>query len=89
MSGLMSCLLSFLLSQANIDCLQFVVGALIVLVAAYIYGNPTPGSSKKALRPPPIRIDTYEKDIDGDNETSLSPPTNDFSIKLQIGRAHV
>lgn len=34
-----------------------------------------------SLRPPPIRIDAYEKDLAGPDGSPVAPP-NDFSIKL-------
>lgn len=61
--------------------MQFLLGLVAVLATTYLYGdlssNPAQGAS--TARPPPIRIDSYEKDTIGENN---SPPANDFSIKL-------
>ncbi|CDM37864.1 hypothetical protein DTO013E5_6375 [Penicillium roqueforti] len=60
---------------------SFLLGSAAVLVATHYYGNPTFSPVMGALRPPPIRIDAYEKDPAGD-EGSPVVPSNDFSIKL-------
>jgi UDP-sugar transporter A1/2/3 len=48
------------------------------MVATHYYGNPT--YTPPGARPPPIRIDAYEKDA-GPEGSPVAPP-NDFSIKL-------
>lgn len=58
--------------------LQFSIGAAIVLVATFLYGSQ-PSSIPVKMRPPPIRIESYEKGEDGSGVVS---PPNDFSIKL-------
>lgn len=58
--------------------LQFSIGAAIVLVATFLYGSQ-PASIPVKMRPPPIRIESYEKGEDGSGVVS---PPNDFSIKL-------
>jgi UDP-sugar transporter A1/2/3 len=58
---------------------QFFLGSAAVLVATHYYGNPSFSPSGKI--PPPIRVDTYEKD-GGDTESPVVPSSNDFSIKL-------
>ncbi|KKA23061.1 Udp-galactose transporter [Rasamsonia emersonii CBS 393.64] len=64
---------------------NFAIGAAVVLAATYLYGNQASGpvSSKgHATRPPPIRIENYEKGGDAETEPTVSSPPNDFSIKL-------
>jgi UDP-sugar transporter A1/2/3 len=58
---------------------QFFLGSAAVLVATHYYGNPS--FSPTGKMPPPIRVDTYEKD-GGDTESPVIPSSNDFSIKL-------
>ncbi|KAJ5476723.1 hypothetical protein N7475_002452 [Penicillium sp. IBT 31633x] len=60
---------------------SFFLGSAAVLVATHYYGNPTFNPAVGASRPPPIRIDAYEKDPAGP-EGSPVAPSNDFSIKL-------
>ncbi|OJJ49133.1 hypothetical protein ASPZODRAFT_13866 [Penicilliopsis zonata CBS 506.65] len=64
---------------------NFILGTGLVLVATYFYGNPASGLTQLKgypMRPPPIRIDNYEKDIMGEPGSPVQSPTNDFSIKL-------
>ncbi|KAF7522053.1 hypothetical protein PCG10_007677 [Penicillium crustosum] len=60
---------------------SFLLGSAAVLVATHYYGNPTFNPAVGSLRPPPIRIDAYEKDAVGPDGSPVAPP-NDFSIKL-------
>ncbi|KXG53178.1 Nucleotide-sugar transporter [Penicillium griseofulvum] len=60
---------------------SFLLGSAAVLVATHYYGNPTFNPVMGASRPPPIRIDAYEKDPAGPDGSPVAPP-NDFSIKL-------
>jgi len=61
---------------------NFLLGTAIVLVATYIYcGDSNIAKSEVRLRPPPIRIYSYEKSDTKTTENAQSPP-NDFSIKL-------
>lgn len=57
---------------------QFFIGSAAVLVAVHYYGNPSFSPSGKI--PPPIRVDSYEKN--GNEDGSPVAPLNDFSIKL-------
>ncbi|KAJ5606508.1 hypothetical protein N7510_009289 [Penicillium lagena] len=59
---------------------SFILGAAAVLVSTHYYGNPSfsPGS----IRPPPIQVDSYEKDSTGEQGSPVSNSPNDFSIKL-------
>ncbi|KAJ5136049.1 hypothetical protein N7448_004603 [Penicillium atrosanguineum] len=57
---------------------SFFIGSAAVLVAVHYYGNPSFSPSGKI--PPPIRVDSYEKEGGGDG-SPVAPP-NDFSIKL-------
>lgn len=62
---------------------QFLLGTAAVLAATYLYGEPSTGypwhaqAKMQGGRPPPIRIDSYEKDALG----PVSPP-REISIKL-------
>ncbi|CAI7645330.1 unnamed protein product [Penicillium bialowiezense] len=58
---------------------SFIIGSAVVIIATYYYGNPA--YNHGTSRPPPIRIDTYEKDAAGPEGSPVAPP-NDFSIKL-------
>ncbi|KAF9885196.1 hypothetical protein FE257_000647 [Aspergillus nanangensis] len=63
---------------------NFLLGTFGVLVGTYLSEDLSLGSGKRqAPRPPPIRIDRYEKDSKSDETSpaSASAP-NDFSIKL-------
>ncbi|KAJ6162773.1 hypothetical protein N7497_002752 [Penicillium chrysogenum] len=60
---------------------SFFLGSAAVLIATHYYGNPTFNPAMGASRPPPIRIDAYEKDPAGPEGSPVAPP-NDFSIKL-------
>ncbi|KAJ5544600.1 hypothetical protein N7535_007005 [Penicillium sp. DV-2018c] len=60
---------------------SFLLGSAAVLVATHYYGNPVYNPAMGASRPPPIRIDAYEKDP-ASPEGSPVAPSNDFSIKL-------
>ncbi|KAJ6126648.1 hypothetical protein N7523_002260 [Penicillium sp. IBT 18751x] len=57
---------------------SFFIGSAAVLVAVHYYGNPRFSPSAKI--PPPIRVDSYEKD-GGDDGSPVAPP-NEISIKL-------
>ncbi|CAG8932591.1 unnamed protein product [Penicillium salamii] len=57
---------------------SFIFGSAAVLVATHYYGNPT---YNHGIRPPPIRIDAYEKDAAGPEGSPVAPP-NEISIKL-------
>ncbi|CAI7620861.1 unnamed protein product [Penicillium pancosmium] len=59
---------------------RFFVGSAAVLVATHYYGNPCYTST--GIRPPPIRIDAYEKDSGADSGSPVSNSPNEFSIKL-------
>ncbi|KAL2001988.1 hypothetical protein VTN02DRAFT_874 [Thermoascus thermophilus] len=64
---------------------NFLIGTATVLVATYLYGNPSQGPNQGKLhrvRPPPIRIDNYEKDSSESNDSAATASPNDFSIKL-------
>jgi UDP-sugar transporter A1/2/3 len=60
---------------------QFLIGAIVVLVATFLYGNQLSNPILGKVRPPPIRIEAYEK-RDGEGEANTLSPPNDFSIKL-------
>ncbi|KAJ5086971.1 hypothetical protein NUU61_008278 [Penicillium alfredii] len=63
---------------------SFFLGSAAVLVASHYYGNPifSPSPTKAVSnRPPPIRIDSYEKN-GGVDEKGSSVTPNDFSIQL-------
>lgn len=76
----LSVVLGILTSLALFDLelsANFLIGAVIVLVATFLYASSTPNVSSMArVRPPPIRIESFDA-----VEESVSPP-NDFSIKL-------
>lgn len=59
----------------NTNEYKFSIGAVIVVIATFLYGS-TPSTSPR-MRPPPIRIESFDED----NRPGVSPP-NDFSIKL-------
>lgn len=64
---------------------NFILGTFAVLVATYLCEDPNSASStgkRQGLRPPPIRIDQYEKESKSDDFSPASPPPNEFSIKL-------
>lgn len=67
--------------------MQFLIGTAAVLVATYLYGEPSTGypfywqSKIQNGRPPPIRIDSYEKEIKGE-KSPLTPSPQEVSIKL-------
>ncbi|KAJ5949407.1 hypothetical protein N7454_000991 [Penicillium verhagenii] len=64
---------------------SFLIGSAIVLVATHYYGNPSfnPAAAKTGLaRPPPIRVDNYEKGGGFEDGSPVSNSPNDFSIKL-------
>ncbi|KAJ6050072.1 hypothetical protein N7444_006788 [Penicillium canescens] len=61
---------------------SFLLGSAAVLVATHYYGNPSFTPSVGGSRPPPIRVDTYEKDVGGPGGSPVAPSSNDFSIKL-------
>ncbi|KAJ5174319.1 uncharacterized protein N7482_000196 [Penicillium canariense] len=64
---------------------SFLLGSATVLVATHYYGNPSfsPTAAKAGgMRPPPIRVDNFEKDSGHDNSPSVAGAPNDFSIKL-------
>uniref|UniRef100_A0A093V2J1 UDP-galactose transporter n=1 Tax=Talaromyces marneffei PM1 TaxID=1077442 RepID=A0A093V2J1_TALMA len=69
------------LSVFDLDMsVNFSIGAAIVLIASFLYGSSTPSTSPLVrMRPPPIRIESY--DAAEDRRPGVSPP-NDFSIKL-------
>ncbi|KAJ5679817.1 Nucleotide-sugar transporter [Penicillium macrosclerotiorum] len=63
----------------------FVLGSAAILVATHYYGNPRFGPAVAkvgGVRPPPIRVDAYEKDSGNGNGSPVNGSTNDFSIKL-------
>ncbi|THC90900.1 hypothetical protein EYZ11_009639 [Aspergillus tanneri] len=65
---------------------NFLLGTFAVLVATYLYEDSSVGlgqGKRQGPRPPPIRIDRYEKcsNSDGVSPASASPP-NEISIKL-------
>ncbi|EPS33205.1 hypothetical protein PDE_08167 [Penicillium oxalicum 114-2] len=63
---------------------SFFVGAAAVLVATHYYGNPIYNSASTkvgGMRPPPIRVDSYEKDAGNANDSVDGPP-DEISIKL-------
>lgn len=51
-----------------------------MLIATHYYGNPSYTST--GGRPPPIRVDAYEKDSGADSGSPVSNSPNEFSIKL-------
>jgi UDP-sugar transporter A1/2/3 len=56
-----------------------------VLAATYLCEDPSSAvnsGKRQGPRPPPIRIDHYEKDFKSDGVSPASPPLNEFSIKL-------
>ncbi|KAJ5637865.1 hypothetical protein N7490_007744 [Penicillium lividum] len=63
---------------------SFLVGYVLVLLATHYCGDTssnTPAAKMGVTRPPPIRVDNYEKGtLDDSSPVSNSP--NDFSIKL-------
>ncbi|KAJ5570593.1 uncharacterized protein N7459_010023 [Penicillium hispanicum] len=64
---------------------SFFLGSATVLVATHYYGNPafSPATKRMAgVRPPPIRIDSYEKEPMGDNGSPTAGSPHDFSIKV-------
>ncbi|KAF7715810.1 P-loop containing nucleoside triphosphate hydrolase protein [Penicillium ucsense] len=64
---------------------SFFVGAAAVLVATHYYGNPIYNhlSTKVGgMRPPPIRVDSYEKDVGDGDESPAGGPPDEISIKL-------
>ncbi|EYE91022.1 putative UDP-galactose transporter [Aspergillus ruber CBS 135680] len=84
---------SIVLSTVGSICLfefevngYFLLGTAVVLAATYLYGEPSTGypwhaqAKMQGGRPPPIRIDSYEKEALG-QESPVSPP-NEISIKL-------
>lgn len=61
------------------------MGTAAAIAALYLYGNPSAGpSSGKAhnIRPPPIQIENYEKDVQEQDTSPVVSSPNDFSIKL-------
>ncbi|KAJ5659837.1 hypothetical protein N7507_006288 [Penicillium longicatenatum] len=63
----------------------FLLGSALVLVATHYYGNPSfnPAAAKIGVaRPPPIRVDNYEKGGSLNDDSPISNSPNDFSIKL-------
>jgi len=64
---------------------SFFLGAAAVLVATHYYGNPSfnlAAAKAGGMRPPPIRIDNYEKDSGHDNESPVGGRPDEISIKL-------
>ncbi|KAJ5482971.1 hypothetical protein N7539_006417 [Penicillium diatomitis] len=64
---------------------SFFVGAAAVLVATHYYGNPIFNHSSTkvgGMRPPPIRVDSYEKDAGNGDESPAGGPPDEISIKL-------
>ncbi|KAJ5905122.1 uncharacterized protein N7473_002038 [Penicillium subrubescens] len=64
---------------------SFFLGSAAVLVATHYYGNPSfnPAAVKVGgMRPPPIRIDSYEKDSGLDNGSPVGDLPDEISIKL-------
>ncbi|KKK13582.1 hypothetical protein AOCH_002749 [Aspergillus ochraceoroseus] len=64
--------------------LSFLIGTFAVLVATYLSDNPNSGSvqvKRQVLRPPPIRIERFDKDSKS-AEASPSSSPNEISIKL-------
>ncbi|KAH8701664.1 putative UDP-galactose transporter [Talaromyces proteolyticus] len=77
----LSIILSTIVSLSVFDLelsANFFMGAAVVLVATFLYSSQ-PSSIPIKMRPPPIRIETYEKGEDG---SQLVSAPNDFSIKL-------
>ncbi|KAJ5733917.1 hypothetical protein N7493_002703 [Penicillium malachiteum] len=62
----------------------FLLGSALVLVATHYYGNPRFdfAKTKGGVRPPPIRVDNYEKDRTPDDTSPADGSPNEFSIKL-------
>ncbi|KAB8079479.1 nucleotide-sugar transporter-domain-containing protein [Aspergillus leporis] len=64
---------------------NFILGMFAVLAATYLCEDPSSAvnsGKRQGPRPPPIRIDHYEKDFKSDDVSPASPPLNEFSIKL-------
>lgn len=80
-SIILSTLASFWLFDFEVTS-NFLVGTATVLVATYLYGNPSLGPNQGKVRPPPIRIDNYEKDTSEGGDSAPSSSPKDFSIKL-------
>lgn len=60
---------------------QFAIGAAVVVAAIFLFESPPSYFGGTRPRPPPIRIETYDKD-ENDAKASPQSPPNDFSIKL-------
>lgn len=60
---------------------NFAIGAAVVVAAIFLFENPPSYVGGNRPRPPPIRIEAYDKDESDAKASPLSPP-NDFSIKL-------
>ena len=66
---------------------RFLFGTAAVLTGTYLYGEPSTGypffwqSKNPDGRPPPIRIDSYEKEVTGE-KSPLTPSPQEVSIKL-------
>ncbi|KAH8435303.1 putative UDP-galactose transporter [Aspergillus melleus] len=64
---------------------NFLLGTFAVLVATYLCEDSSLGlgqATRQTSRPPPIRIDSYEKDSRSDEVSPVSSPPNEISIKL-------
>lgn len=56
-----------------------------MLVATYLCEDSSLGlgqAKRQGPRPPPIRIDSYEKDTRSDEDSPVVSPPNEISIKL-------
>ncbi|KAK2737648.1 hypothetical protein FQN57_007455 [Myotisia sp. PD_48] len=60
----------------------FISGTAIVLAATYLFYGSQPAIPDSRLRPPPIRIQKFEKSISSPSTDVSSSPPNDYSIKL-------
>ncbi|PYI11602.1 UDP-galactose transporter [Aspergillus sclerotiicarbonarius CBS 121057] len=64
---------------------NFLLGSFAVLVATCLCEDSSSGSAqakRHVLRPPPIRVDRYEKESKSGEASPASPSPNEISIKL-------
>ncbi|KAF7115782.1 hypothetical protein CNMCM5793_003422 [Aspergillus hiratsukae] len=65
--------------------LQFILGTFAVLVATFLYEDSSLDSSATkphGVRPPPIRVERFEKEAKSDESSPVAGSQNEFSIKL-------
>ncbi|KAL1975008.1 hypothetical protein VTN31DRAFT_5212 [Thermomyces dupontii] len=79
-SILLSTVGSLLLFDLELSA-NFAIGAAVVVAAIFLFESPPSYFGGTRPRPPPIRIETYDKD-ENDAKASPQSPPNDFSIKL-------